>query len=36
MISTSNYVKKSKTSIQNDLRREFILANAKFATNIDA
>ena len=27
MISSSDYVKKSKTSIQNDLRREFILAS---------
>ena len=27
MISSSDYVKKSKTSIQNDLRREYILAS---------
>ena len=27
MINSSNYVKKSKTSIQNDLRREYILAS---------
>ena len=27
MISTNNYVKKSKSAIEKDLRREFILAS---------